>query len=647
VSTTTPLVDHVLDGRYRVDAHLAEGGMASVYRGHDLRLDRPLALKVMRPDLAHDADFVMRFQREARSAARLSDPHVVSIYDQGEDDGLVYLAMELVSGRNLREIIHHDAPLTLRRATSIIDQVLAALSAAHRAGFVHRDIKPENVLTDADGNVKVADFGLARAVTTGTTSRTSDVMWGTTAYLSPEQVQYGRADARTDVYAVGLLLYELLTGRKAFEGATAIHVAFQHVHERVPHVTDLVPEMPSSIDALLAVATATDPDDRPRDAGSLREELSRALARLTDSELDIGGVRAPRPSSPDQPEEEATRPVHHATSVVSSTGSTEGIYARTGGASTSGSTPATGDRPALRRRRGRLVSALVVILLLLGAGSAAAAWYYTTGPGTYSEMPDVVGTPEERAVAAIESSDLRAETSMVFSETEDEGTVVAASEEAGASLVHGTSIDLEISQGPERYSVPDLTRMTVPEAAAELEATSLALGEVSEEYDDDVGQGEIVSTSPSSGDEQVAPDTAVDVVVSAGPEPVEIPDVTGLTEDEASEQLVDAGFEVERAPDEVNDPDVDEGSILRQEPSGGQGLPGETVRLTVSAGPERVTVPRVIGMPFEEAEQLLEDLGLEVRKEDNTLELLGTVRKQSVKAGEMVDKDSEVVLTVI
>jgi len=293
------------------------------------------------------------------------------------------------------------------------------------------------------------------------------------------------------------------------------------------------------------------------------------------------------------------------------------------------------------------VSILVVALLLIGAGSAAAAWYYTAGPGTYSQMPDVVGTSEQGSVAALESSDLRAETSRVFSETEDEGNVVAASEEAGDSLLHGTTVELEVSRGPERYSVPDLTRMTVPEATAELEATSLVLGQVSEEYDSDVGQGQILSSSPTSSDEQVAPDTAVDVVVSAGPEPVEIPDVTGMTTDEASERLSDAGFDVERDPGEVNDPDIEEGAIVRQEPSGGQGLPGETVRVTVSAGPERVIVPRVIGMPFEEAEKRLEDLGLEVQKEDNALELLGTVRKQSVEAGEMVDKDSEVVLTVI
>ncbi|MBA2695141.1 MAG: serine/threonine protein kinase, partial [Actinobacteria bacterium] len=220
-----PAIDRVIDGRYRVEVHLAEGGMASVYRATDLRLDRPVALKVMRPDLARDADFVSRFRREAQAAARLSHPHVVSVFDQGEDDDVVFLAMELVEGDTLRDVVATQAPLSVRRATEIVDEILQALSAAHRAGIAHRDIKPENVLMSATGTVKVADFGLARAITAGSMSRTSDLLWGTAAYLSPEQVEHGRSDERTDVYAVGLLLYELLTGVKAFPGQSPIQVA--------------------------------------------------------------------------------------------------------------------------------------------------------------------------------------------------------------------------------------------------------------------------------------------------------------------------------------------------------------------------------------------------------------------------------------
>ncbi len=273
------MIDRVIDGRYRVQSHLAEGGMASVYRALDLRLDRPVALKVMRPDLARDADFVSRFRREARASARLAHPHVVSVFDQGEDDDIVFLAMELVEGRTLREVVATEAPLPTRRATEIVDQVLQALTAAHRAGIVHRDIKPENVLISTTGEVKVADFGLARAVTTGSMSRTSDLLWGTAAYLSPEQVEHGQADERTDVYAVGLVLYELLTGVKAFPGDSPVQVAFQHVHGEVPTAADRVPTVPAEMDVLIRQATATDPQRRPPDAAALRRELRRSVAR--------------------------------------------------------------------------------------------------------------------------------------------------------------------------------------------------------------------------------------------------------------------------------------------------------------------------------------------------------------------------------
>jgi len=235
VSSAGPfsLVDRVLDGRYRVLSRLADGGMATVYVALDQRLDREVALKVMRPDLAKDEAFVSRFRREARSAAKLSHPNVVAVYDQGEDDGEVFLAMELVNGLTLRQVMQAEGPMTPRAALDVIDPVLQALGAAHSAGLIHRDVKPENVILRDDGMVKVADFGLARAMAAGTANTQTGVLLGTVAYLSPEQVERGIADARSDVYAAGLLLFEMLTGSKAFIGDSAIHVAYQHVHNDV------------------------------------------------------------------------------------------------------------------------------------------------------------------------------------------------------------------------------------------------------------------------------------------------------------------------------------------------------------------------------------------------------------------------------
>lgn len=632
--------------------------MASVYRGYDLRLERPIALKVMRPDLARDLDFVSRFQREARSAAALSHPHVVSVFDQGEDDGLVYLVMELVPGANLREIIHDEAPLSIRRATHLIDEILQALSAAHRAGLIHRDIKPENVLTDLDGSVKVADFGLARAVTAGTMSRTSDVMWGTAAYLSPEQVQHGRADARTDVYAVGLVLYELLTGVKAFAGDSPIHVAFQHVHGSVPAVAAEAPGVPGEIDALIAMATATDPDDRPEDAMALRAALARVVAALSDEELDKPLVTK-KPVDRDEADHsgsatdgmEATRPVHQATAVVpvGATPRVDGNFARTTGNRTpkpAKAKPPT-PKPAAPRRR-RVATLLAVFLLLIGVGAGgAAAWYFTAGPGNNSAMPDVVGQTEDDAIAALQQVELDSETTPEFSEAIPDGVVISASQEVGASVRHGSTVDLVVSQGPERYAVPNLASLTVAEATTALEDQNLSLGEVTQEFSSEVPLDAVLGSTPTPQDDPVPPGTAVDLVVSAGPEPVDIPDVTGSKQSDAEQTLTDAGLEASVESESVNDPDVPEGSVASQDPSSGQALPGETVTLTLSKGPVLVTMPDVITMQFTEAKPLLEDLGLVVVKEDIAQAFFGTVRFQSVDEGEKVPEGSSVTLSVL
>ncbi len=641
--------------------------MASVYRGHDLRLDRPIALKIMRPDLARDLDFVRRFQREARSAAKLSHPHVVSVYDQGDDDGLVYLVMELVPGRNLRDIIHDEAPLTIRAATSIIDQVLQALSAAHRASLIHRDIKPENVLTDGDGAVKVADFGLARAITAGTMSRTSDVMWGTAAYLSPEQVQHGRADARTDVYAVGLVLYELLTGTKAFGGDSPIHVAFQHVHDTVPAVAETVAGTPGELDVLIARATATEPEYRPEDAVALRAELTHVLSQLSDDELDAlpptpmvrssahnDEPSASQPTDGDAPVDlDATRPVHQATAVVPvRPPSTEGNFARTTGNRTpkSPGPPVKVNPPASpkpRRARRGLGVFLTVLLLLIGGGGAAAAWYFTAGPGIHSDMPVVVGEPEADAVSALDDLDLDALVTPGYSETVPDGTVIAASQEPGASLRHGTTVDLEVSRGPERYAVPDLTGSTLEEATGQLEDTQLALGLVTEEFNEDVAQGLVLRSAPTPEDDPLSPGTAVDIVTSAGPEPIDIPDLVGETQSDAEQTVADVGFEAMVEDEQIFDDDVPAGSVASQSPAAGQGTRGDTITLTISKGPELVTMPQVIGMQFREAKPLLEDLGLTVKREEIAQAFFGTVRFQSVDEGEQIPVGTEVTLSVL
>ena len=284
------LVGRLLDRRYRIGPRIARGGMASVYEATDIRLDRTVAVKVMHPGLGDDDDFAQRFVREARAAAKLNHPHVVGVYDQGDDDGVVFLAMEFVPGHTLRDVIRKESPMTPARALSLLEPVVSALAAAHRAGLIHRDVKPENVLIGDEahgGQVKVADFGLAKAISADTQhTATGGVLIGTVSYLAPELVVDGRSDARADVYAAGVVLYELLTGNKPHEGESPIQVAYRHVHEDVPPPSEVAPDIPAYVDALVARATARDRSQRPADAGVLLHQIHRVAHALREGVLD-------------------------------------------------------------------------------------------------------------------------------------------------------------------------------------------------------------------------------------------------------------------------------------------------------------------------------------------------------------------------
>ncbi|OLT14783.1 hypothetical protein BJF80_12515 [Serinicoccus sp. CUA-874] len=654
MSAPTPtLHDRVIDGRYQVEAELARGGMATVYRARDLRLDRPVALKVMRPDLADDDSFVRRFVAEARAAARLSHPHVVGVYDQGEDGDLVFLAMELVEGPTLRDVVSDHAPLSTRRAMALLLPVAEALAEAHRHGLVHRDIKPENVLLAGgrESGVKVADFGLARAVSAAGQRATTEMLWGTAAYLAPEQVEHGAVDARADVYAVGLLLFELVTGRKAFPGGDPLRVAYEHVHGAVPRAGDVVPGLPEPVEELILRVAATDPADRPQDASALLVQLRAVVRELSDTELDRV------PAAPQAPA--AGSGAGDLTQVVGGgAGSTtklplaaargEGHYARTTGNRTP--TPRRADARTPReerarpRRRGGVVLALLFVLLLGGGGYAA--WWLLEGPGVHSAMPQVVDLPEDEARSLLDAEQLDPVISYAYSEDVPSGTVISAEQEPGTQVRHGTDVPLVVSQGPERYDVPPLAGLTLESATEALVAANLDLGEQSREHHESEPEGRVLRTSPAAGD-PLPPGAAVDVVISDGPAPVEVPEVTGRTEEEAVSALREAGLSVTVSPEQAFDDEVPEGSVVSQSPSAGQVERGSTVTITLSQGPELVTVPQVVGRQFSAAEEELAELGLVVRREDVRGGFFGTVREQSVEPGEEVPTGTEIVLVVV
>lgn len=671
MSAPTPSVlDRVIDGRYRVEAQIARGGMATVYRARDLRLDRPVALKVMRADLAHDDAFVRRFVQEARSAARLSHPHIVGVYDQGEDGDVVFLAMELVDGPTLRDVITHRTPASARQALTLLIPVAEALAEAHRRGLVHRDIKPENVLLAGgrQSGVKVADFGLARAVT-ATSQHTSEMLWGTAAYLAPEQVERGAADARTDVYAVGLLLFELLTGVKAFPGEDALRVAYEHVHGAVPDPRELVATVPAPVAELVRHAAATDPGHRPQDAGEMLTQMRELLQELPDGQLDTVPDAGQDDADPDRTQ--ALRASHprsggEPTQLVTSGGAShtrrlptrqppgDGHYARTTGNKAptrrrpqraAARPAASAAAPARRRRRG-LGWLVALLVLLLAGGAAYGVWYFTQGPAVHSTMPAVVDLPEDAARAELDARQLDPVVSHAYSEDVPEGVVVSADREPGTTLRHGTDVALVVSQGPERYAVPPLAGLTLDSAQASLESAQLSLGEQTREHDEVEPEGRVLRSSPQPG-EQRPPGTPVDLVLSAGPAPIGVPDVTGRTQQAATSELTGLGLTVTVDPTRVPDDEVPEGSVVSQSPSSGELERGAAVTLVLSDGPELVSVPQVVGRQFSSVQDELEDLGLVVVREDVRGGFFGSVRSQSLEPGEEVPVGTEIVLEVV
>lgn len=605
-ASTHPLVGDLVDGRYRVLRHLADGGMATVLLATDTRLDREVALKVMRPDLAADETFVSRFRREARSTAQLSHPNVVPVFDQGEDAGQVFLAMEYVEGRTARAVVDAEGALTVRAALDVLEPVLTGLAAAHEAGYIHRDVKPENILIPDRGAIKVADFGLARAVTSQTTTAEDGVLFGTVAYLSPEQVERGIADARSDVYACGLILFELLTGGRAVDGESPIHVAFQHVHGSVPLPSERVPDLPSELDDLVALATARDPDERPRDAGAYLAELQRVRAGLSPQELD----RRPQVATSDEGDGSSHTP--------------RGGAARGGGAAatvahprpertqaihTGGSASTTaGDLPSTRKRWPAALAALVLVAALAVGGG----WWWTQeGPGSTVLVPDVTGLSRADAEASFtQDGDLSYVESTAFDEQVPQGEVITSNPPVGTELSKGSDVTVVVSKGPERYEVPDLAGRTADQARTSLDSRHLTLGTTSEAYDDEVPAGEIVSTSPAAGTE-VKRDAKVSLVISRGPEPVAVPTVTGQGAEAATRAIEDAGLKATRA-DDAYSTTVPKGSVISQSPSSGTLLPGETVTITVSKGPEMVAVPSVEGLSRSAATSKLQAAGFKV-----------------------------------
>ena len=585
--------------------------MATVYVAHDLRLDRRLALKVMHPSLAQDPTFVQRFINEAHSVAKLSHPNVVQVFDQGEDQGHVFLAMEYVPGRTLRDLLKARGRLSPRETLNVMASVLAALGAAHQAGMVHRDVKPENVLLTEDGRVKVADFGLARAVEQSNQGLTrTGTLMGTAAYLAPEQIEKGVADARSDVYAAGIMFYELLTGGQPHTGETPIAIAYQHVNEDVPRPSHFLPGLPPEVDALVTKATERDPRYRPSNAGQYLAKVLEVLQRLPASPA--GGEAPLAPVAPTAATASVTAPqliaggagpgTENATMVVdmNSAGLRDDDY-------DDDEYDDYRDGDGGRRRKLLIgVGAAVLALVVLLAG-----WWFLVG--RFENVPDVVGASPEAAREAILDEGLVYTLSEepVYSDA-DAGTVGRTDPESGERLSPGDEVTVYVSQGPQNVTMPDLTGEDSANALAAMEDLGFSPDNLEQVdvNDEDVPPGEVISTDPEAGAEADREST-VTITVSRS---ISVPAVVGQEQSAAEATLEDLDLSVKVVEEESED--VDEGVVIRQSPDNGAsvGANGE-VTLTVSTGPPGITIPDVVGMSVRDAKDELEDAGFDVEVE--------------------------------
>ena len=669
-TVTDPLVGRLVDGRYEVMSRIARGGMATVYLAIDRRLDREVALKVMHPHLAagtDGSDFVARFRREARAAARLTHPGLVGVYDQGLDGETSYLTMEYIDGTNLRRHLSEQGSLTVGAALDLIDRVLDALAVAHRAGLVHRDIKPENVLIAADGRVKVADFGLARAVTE-VTSATTGTVFGTVAYLAPELVARGNSDARTDVYAAGILLYEMITGRQPFVGETPIQVAFQHVNSDIPAASDRVRWLPVEIDELIGALAAREPDDRPIDASAALELVRRTrtaldpetLARRADVRPSISlplatdaGEETPDDDAPgtalvgpthldDAHEPPETGPDARTTRfALIPAGGTVALPIGSG-------IQLTADKPVPSHRRRRLIWAGVVALLLLGVGGGA-WWYVTDGPGAYTTIPRVAGEAQDAAATILTARGLTPHPVQAFDHAVASGFVVGTTPAEGARIRKDGTVTVTISKGQDLVPVPDKL-VGAQQAAAEAALTASGLKATyldGQHYSDTAALGAVIEASAKPGD-QLERSSAVKLTISDGPAPVTIVSVVGATQDEGSKQLSGIGLKVALTP--AFSDTVDSGRVISQDPlAQAEGHHrGDTVTLTISQGRELIEVPNVVNKPADEAIATLQAAGFVVKTgKPLGYAVANRIFSQSEKAGSKIPKGSEITLSIV
>lgn len=632
------LIGEIIDGRYQLTRVVGSGGMATIYAAIDLRLDRQVAVKVMHSHLAQDEQFVSRFIREAKAAASLSHPNIVAVLDQGWNQGgapCVFIVMELIEGATLRDYIIEQGALSAERALSIITPVASALAAAHKLGIVHRDIKPENILVSKEGRIKIADFGLARGALLGNTmTAESSVILGSVSYLSPEQVQRGVADARSDIYSLGIVLFEILTGQKPYQGEDPVQVAIKHVNERVPAPSTIKPGLTIEMDQLVLSTTDIDPDKRPRDAVILLEklrELSEKLdprKRQLSLELDLPPLAIKEPGKKDgakrlrrDKDREVEIPKNQEATVKKEKSSSIGKKAL-----------------SKRIKRNRQIAALIAISLGIGI------WYVIVGPGSKVIVPSLAGLTVREASSELADLglDLKVEREE-FNEDIPEDRVINSSPAGGGRISPDGTVEVTISKGKERYIVPTLQGLKIEIAEGLITDNKLVVGEVIEEFSSEFPKGFIMRSSPVAG-ERIKRDSQVTLYISKGIEQVGISSYQGKSGEQALNELTEAGFDVETKY--VFSEDLPIGAVVSQLPRGGDIDKGSVITLTVSKGSEFVFIPNLFSLTQAKAVDTLKDLDLKVIIKKVGNKKIKVVTNISPKVGDKVKRGSTVTITV-
>lgn len=645
---TDPLIGRLIDQRYRVTRRLARGGMATVYVAQDERLERPVALKVMHPHLAESDAFVERFHREARAAARIVHPGVVSVFDQGVVSGQGFLVMELIDGTNLRALLNAQGAFTIPQALRYTTDILEALRAAHRMSVIHRDIKPENILVPTDGPAKVADFGLARAVSEGSTSATGNML-GTVAYIAPEIALTTEANARSDLYSVGIMLYEMLTGAVPWADESPLQIASHHVSEDVPSPSATLPWIPREIDDLIAALTARNPANRCADASDALDLVARAAASIPS---DIANRRAEVAHEDSRSGSETTAlntevmptQLTQAMPAPAITTATALPTATTVHTSTPTETPSAGELPAKMSTRAILLA--VIAFLLIVAASFGGSWWWTEyGPGSYLTMPTTTGRDLADVQADLGAIGLASSVEEEFSDDVQSGIVTHSDPDGGSSVHKSTNVQLYVSKGIDMKDVPNVVGKGQDEASRTLADAGLALGAVTDAYSEEVPPGQVISQSVAAGT-SLAHDSTVDVVLSKGREPRTVPTLTGKGASAAKSSIEALGLVA--SPTEAYSDTVPEGQVISQQTREGSTVyRGDSVSYTVSKGPEMVTVPDVVGLQRQEAHDKLEGAGFTVQEDLILGGFFNTVRSSDPAGGSKVKKGSTVTISIV